>query len=146
MAYATQNDLVPLRMTEKDLIELTDDSQSGAVDDDIVTAALEEASGVVDSYCRARYVTPLQADRNIVSLTLDLAMYILFKRRRETRISDTVQSAYSAAISFLKDVAAARASLDQPSGGTPQSSGAGPEHSRKDCELAFREEHLKGFC
>jgi phage gp36-like protein len=145
MAYATQDDLCPLRMTEKDLTELTDDTFTGDINTDIVTAALQEASGLVDSYCRARYQTPLQADDNIVSLTLDIAVYILFKRRRQNKISETVQSAYTTAMGFLKDVAAARASLDQPSGGSPQATAAGPEHSEKDRELAFREEHLRGF-
>lgn len=145
MAYATQDDLVPLRMTEKDLTELTDDDNSGEINSDIVNAALDEASGIVDSYCRSRYATPLQADQNIVSLTLDLTVFILFKRRRQTKISETVQSARDAAIAFLKDVASARASLDQPSGSAPQTSCAGPAYSRKDRELIFREEHLKGF-
>ncbi|MDR3723269.1 MAG: DUF1320 domain-containing protein [Terracidiphilus sp.] len=145
MAYATQDDLVPLRMTVKDLTELTDDDGTGEINTDIVTAALAEASGIVDSYCRTRYTTPLQTDQNIVSLTLDLTVFILFKRRRQTKINETVQTARDAAISFLKDVAACRASLDQPSGATPQSSSAGPAISQKDYELVFREDHLKGF-
>jgi phage gp36-like protein len=145
MAYATQDDLVPLRMTEKDLTELTDDLGTNEINADIVNLALNEASGIVDSYCRARYATPLEPDENIVSLTLDLTVYILFKRRRETKISETVQAARDAAIAFLKDVSTAKASLDQPAGNTPQSSTAGPQHSRKDHELVFREEHLEGF-
>ena len=145
MAYATQADLVPLRMTEKDLTELTDDAGAGAIDSTIVDAALAEASGLVDSYCRGRYQTPLQANQNIVSLTLDIAVYVLFKRRRETRMAETVQTAYTGAIAFLKDISASKASLDQPSGAAPQSSTAGPQHSRLDGELAFRAEHLKGF-
>jgi phage gp36-like protein len=145
MAYAAQTDLVPLRMTEKDLIELTDDDFTGQVNTAIVDAALAEASGVVDSYCRARYQTPLQTDQNIVALTLDIAVYTLFKRRRQNQLSETVQGAYNAAIAFLKDVAAAKASLDQPSGNQPQTSSAGPQYSCVNRELAFREENLKGF-
>jgi phage gp36-like protein len=146
VAYATQTDLVPLRMSQKDLIELTDDANTGQVNTQIVAAALEEASGRVDSYCRARYVTPLQQSDTVKSLTLDIAVYLLFSRRRETRISDTVQQRFQQAMDFLKDISSAKASLDQPATAqTPQGSLAGPEASEKDEHLRFRDCHLEGF-
>jgi phage gp36-like protein len=152
MAYATQGDLVPLRMSQKDLTELTVDTPSGdpatdaATTAGITAAALEEASGRVDSYCRARYVTPLQQSDDVKSLTLDIAQYLLFSRRRETRISDTVQQRFEQAIAFLKDISTAKASLDQPATvQTPQGSMAGPEISKKDRHLVFREENIEGF-
>jgi phage gp36-like protein len=145
MAYATQSDLVPLRMTQKDLIELTDDEMNGEVNADIVTGVLEEASGRVDSYCRGRYVTPLQASDDVTSLTLDIAVYLLFSRRRETRITDTVQQRFNQALAFLKDISQAKASLDQPVSDTAQSSLAGPEISEKDRRLAFRDRNIDGF-
>jgi len=38
-------------------------------------AALEEGlRGRVDSYCRARYRTPLQTSNDVVGLTLDIAV------------------------------------------------------------------------
>jgi phage gp36-like protein len=114
VAYATQDDLVPLRLTQKDLIELTDDSDSGRVNAVIVTAALEEASGRVESYCRQRYITPLQQSDDVKALTLDIAVYLLFSRRRETRVGETVQQRFDQAIAFLRDIAAGKASLDQP--------------------------------
>jgi phage gp36-like protein len=146
MAYAAQSDLVPLRLTQKDLVELTDDAGSGQVNAAIVTAALEEASGRVESYCRARYATPLQQSDSVKALTLDIAVYVLFSRRRETRISDTVQSRFDQAIAFLKDIASAKASLDQPATAqTPQSSMAGPEVSDKDHHLRFSDRKIEGF-
>jgi phage gp36-like protein len=146
MAYATQADLVPLCLAQKDLIELTDDNNTGAVNAAIVTAALEEASGRVESYCRNRYVTPLQQSEDVKALTLDIAVYLLFSRRRETTIGETVQTRFDQAIGFLKDIAAGRASFDQPAtAAAAQSSIAGPEYSQKDRRLVFREEHLKGF-
>jgi phage gp36-like protein len=158
MAYAVQSDLVPLRMTQKDLNELTIDNVPGQTPIDptsteglaivaaVTSAALEEASGRVDSYCRARYVTPLQQSDDVKSLTLDIAQYLLFSRRRTTKITDTVQERFNQALAFLKDIAAAKASLDQPAtAATPQSSLAGPEYSHKDRELTFREENIKGF-
>jgi phage gp36-like protein len=114
VAYATQDDLVPLRLTQKDLVELTDDAFTGEVNSDVVNAALEEASGRVESYCRQRYVTPLQQSDDVKALVLDITLYLLFSRRRETRVSDTVQQRFDQAIGFLKDISAGKASLDQP--------------------------------
>jgi phage gp36-like protein len=152
MAYATQAQLCPLRLSQKDLTELTVDVPSGdpatdaATTASIVTAALEEASGRVDSYCRARYVTPLQPSEDVVSLTLDIAVYLLFSRRRTQRVTETVQTRFDQAIAFLKDIGAARASLDQPvTQTTAQASLAGPQISCRDQHLRFREDHLKGF-
>ena len=145
MAYATQSDLVPLRMTVKDLTELTDDDNSGDINTAVVTAALEEASGRVESYCRARYITPLQQSDDVKSLTLDIAVYLLFSRRRETNVGETVKDRFDQAIAFLKDIANAKASLDQPSGNQPQASLGGPEISRKDRNLRFGDRDLEGF-
>lgn len=146
MAYATQDDLVPLRLTQKDLIELTDDDNTGEVNADIVTAALTEASGRVDSYCRIRYVTPLQQSEDVKALTLDIAIYVLFSRRREIGISEAVAQRYQDAISFLKDISAGKASLDQPATApSPQSSLAGPEISCKDQHLRFSDCEIEGF-
>lgn len=152
MPYATQAQLCPLRLSQKDLAELTVDVPSGNPATDaaataaIVSAALEEASGRVDSYCRSRYVTPLQPSDDVVSLTLDIALYLLFSRRRTQTITETVQARFDQAIAFLKDISAGRASLDQPATQqTPQSSVAGPEISRGDRKLVFRDHNIEGF-
>ena len=145
MAHATQAQLTPLRLTNQDLIDLTDDADTGDINTATVAAALEEASGRVDSYCRNRYATPLQTSDDVVGLTLDIAVYLLFSRRRETNVGETVLARFNQAISFLKDVGAARASLDQPSGDTPQTSLGGPTISRKDRHLAFSDRNLEGF-
>ena len=150
MAYATQADLVPLRITQKELVELTDDAKTGAVNAALVTAALEEASGKVDSYCRNRYTTPLQASDSVKGLTLDIATWLLFSRRRNMKMNETIQSRYAEAMKFLNDISTGKAQLDQPVGDTPQQSGAGPviASSRQvpvDHDLRFRDEELKGY-
>jgi phage gp36-like protein len=151
VAYAIQADLVPLRMTQKDLTELTVDVPSGnpvtdaATTASITSAALEEASGRVESYCRARYVTPLQQSDDVKSLTLDIAQYLLFSRRRTTKMSETVQQRFDQAIAFLKDISKAVASLDQPATAAPQTSMAGPQISEKDRHLRFNDRNIEGF-
>ncbi len=145
MAYATQADLVPLRMTAKDLTELTDDDNTGTINTSLVSAVLEEASGRVESYCRNRYATPLQASDDVQSLTLDIAVYLLFSRRRETNVGETVKTRFDQAIAFLKDIASSKASLDQPISDQPQTSMGGPQISAKDRHLAFSDRNIEGF-
>jgi phage gp36-like protein len=55
LGYAVQADLVPRRLTQQELVQLTNDSGENTVDAANVTAILTEASAVVDSYCRERY-------------------------------------------------------------------------------------------
>ena len=145
MAYATQADLVPLRMTAKDLTELTDDDNTGTINTSLVSAVLEEASGRVESYCRNRYATPLQASDDVQSLTIDIAVYLLFSRRRETNVGETVKTRFDQAIAFLKDIASSKASLDQPISDQPQTSMGGPQISAKDRHLAFSDRNIEGF-
>jgi phage gp36-like protein len=145
VAYATQADLVPLRMTAKDLTELTDDDNTGTINASLVSAVLEEASGRVESYCRNRYATPLQASDDVQSLTLDIAVYLLFSRRRETNVGETVKTRFDQAIAFLKDIASSKASLDQPISDQPQTSMGGPQISAKDRHLAFSDRNIEGF-
>ena len=145
MAYATQSDLVPLRLTQKELVELTNDTRTGEVDPLVVDAALEEASGRVDSYCRNRYVTPLQPSGTLTGLTLDITVYLLFSRRRNVKLAETVRQRFEDAMQLLKDIAAGKANLDQPGTvQTPQSSTAGPVKSPKP--LRFGERDIEGFC
>ena len=152
MAYAAQSDLVPpgTRMSLKDLIGLTDDNKTGQVNAAVVNAILEEASGTVDSYCRNRYVTPLQSSDVVKARTLDIAVYLLFSRRREVKIGEVVRQRYVDAIAFLKDVSAGKAQLDQPTGDPPQQSTAGPVIASgrsvpKDRDLRFGDHNLKGY-
>jgi phage gp36-like protein len=146
MAYAVQSDLVPLRLTQAELVQLTDDTNSGQANAAIVSAALEEASGRVDSYCRGRYATPLQVGDDVKGMTLDIAVYLLFSRRRNAKMAETIRQRYEDAIAFLKDVAAAKASLDQPaSQAIPQASTAGPQISERDCHLRFSDREIKGY-
>jgi phage gp36-like protein len=108
---------------------------------------LEEASGTVDSYCRGRYVTPLAPSDMVTARTLDIAVYLLFSRRRGgLQPTELVRQRYEDAIAFLKDVAAAKASLDQPATQqVAQTSTAGPEISDRDRHLKFDDHNIEGF-
>jgi len=147
MAYAQQSDLCPLRLTVTELTQLTCDDSSATINAAVVSAVLEEASGTVDSYCRARYVTPLQPCDMVTAKTIDIALYLLFRRRRGgLQPTEIVRQGYEDAIQFLKDVANCKASLDQPATQqVSQSSTAGPQVSNRDHHLRFNDRHIEGF-
>jgi phage gp36-like protein len=142
MAYATQDDLVPRRLTEQTLGQLTDDSGKDTINADVVTQVLTEASATVDSYVRLRYAVPLQPSEQIKGLTLDIAVYLLYSRR--DRISVAVQTRYDNAIQFLRDVGAGKAGLDQPTGAADQTSGGPVVTNQNKCEK-FSDHNLRDF-
>ncbi len=144
MAYAAQSDLL-LCVTQAQLVQLTDDANTKQVDAGTVSGVLDEASAVVDSYCRTRYITPLQPSTDATRITRDIAVYLLYSRRPQ-KMSDTVRQRYDDAIALLKDVSVGRASLDQPAGvPTPQVTGGGPVLPRCN-DQRFTECNLEGFC
>lgn len=112
MSYAVQADLSPRRMSNAELVQLTDDTNSGLVNAQLVTDVLDEASGMIDSYARTRYNVPLQSSSQVKGLCLTITEYLLYLRRK--RMKPDVRQSYEDAISFLKDVSSGKAGLDQP--------------------------------
>jgi len=141
MLYANENDLIPRRLAEQEAIELTNDSGGSSINSQVIADCLTEASALIDSYCRARYTVPLQLSDQVKGLALDVGLYKLFLRRR--RVPEEVKLAYDNAVAFLKDVAAGRAGLDQPTGATAQSSGG--EVKSTEVEEKFSDTNLGGY-
>ncbi|MBZ5533088.1 MAG: DUF1320 domain-containing protein [Acidobacteriia bacterium] len=141
MPYAIQADLSPRRITAAELIQLTDDTNSGAVNAQVVTDVLTESSALIDSYCRARYNVPLQASDQVKGICLDIAEYKLYLRRK--RVKDDVRKAFEDAVSFLRDLSTGKAGLDQPVSATPQSGGGDVQST--DVEEKFSDDNLAGF-
>ena len=140
MPYATQADLLN-QITQTELVQLTDDTGAGSVDSAKVDAALNAASATIDAYAGARYTLPLQSSEKVKQLAVDLAIYELEKRRR--RLRDATLAARDAALSFLRDLAARRAVLDQPAGASAQQTEA--DVKKTDQERVFSDENLEGF-
>jgi len=98
-------------------------------------------SATIDAYAGARYTLPLQSSEKVKQLAVDLAIYELEKRRR--RVRDATLAARDAALSFLRDLAAGRAVLDQPSGAPAQQTEA--DVKKTEQERVFSDENLEGF-
>lgn len=110
MGYCTQDDLVA-RFGQSELTANTDRSDTGTIDATVVAAAIEKATGTIDSYIGARYALPLQSTPSkLKSICEDLARQALFTTERPKIVDDDA----AAAIAWLKDISAGRASLDVP--------------------------------
>jgi len=116
MAYCTQEDLEE-EIPEAKLIELTDDTGSGTVDEDIITEVIAEADAVIDSYCGHRYTVPFGSENfpDIIRLfSIRLAVYELYSRRVDGGIPDSVADNYDKTLDHLNRITLGRAQVNAP--------------------------------
>jgi phage gp36-like protein len=142
MAYTTIADLRK-RLSEAKLIQLTDYKNLGSVDPDVVTAAINSASGIIDSYAAARYALPLTASDQVKDIEVTLTIFKLYEGRQ--LVTDQVRQSYEDAIAFLKDVSAGRASLDQAAAPQPTSGGAVVTRNHTTSPYKFDDTNLEAF-
>lgn len=111
MSYATQTDILNL-ISEKELVSLTDDTQSGVVDATKVSKAIADADAEIEGYCAKRYTVPFNPVPGIIAkLSVDIAIYNLYSRR--SVMPDIRQKKYDDAVRLLRDIAKGVANLDQ---------------------------------
>ncbi len=113
MAYITQSDLVPGRMSLAELVQLTDDAGTGEVDTTALGPCIAQAEGLLESYVSGRYTLPLTATAQVKGLALDLCVFKLFSRRPSRAVPEAVQKNYEAALDLLRRVSRGDAALDQ---------------------------------
>ncbi len=65
------------------LLQLTDDSDSGQINQTVVNECIARGDAIINSYCSARYIVPFAAEETDVirMLSEDLAIYHLYARR-----------------------------------------------------------------
>lgn len=122
MGYCTTDELNTVIPSDI-LVRLTDDASLGEVDEEKLSAAVDEAAGEIDSYLAGRYELPLSTTPAILSkFNKDIAVYNLYGRYKSS-IPDTWKNRYDTAVRFLTKVAEGRITLGiQPS---PDPAGAG---------------------
>ncbi len=107
MAYLSNSDIQSL-LGNAAYIELTDDEDTGAADEGIVTTARLGAEGEANSYFARRYRVPIDTSSEpetaaaIKSFVLDLAIYRLHSRRPP--IPDDIVRRRTEAIAWLERV------------------------------------------
>lgn len=119
MGYCVKADIAKL-LPEAQLIRLTDDEGSGAVNDGRVEEAIDSAAEEIDSYLSSRYKLPLEKTVPILGkLNVDIAIFNLYSRVKES-IPETRQKRYDNAVRFLGKVAEGKMSLGvQPAPDAP---------------------------
>jgi len=101
MAYSEQVD-IENSIQLSHLVELTDDLETGAVVDDVITRAIEDADSEIDLYCRKKYAVPLTVTNEIRKMSVDITIYNLYSRR-EGPPADRL-SRYLAVVEKLKAI------------------------------------------
>ncbi len=142
MAYAQQTDIAPRRLTLPQLVQLTDDTNSGQVNVAVVADALSDASGIIEMHCRERYALPLFQTNELTALTVDIAVYKLYTKRPGKMPAEVLQT-YKDALGFLTSIAAKKISLDQPIGAVDQAPSAKLAVSTRP--KVFSNSNLEGF-
>ena len=123
MAYATQADM-EASFSAVDMIALTDRATppAGAIDTDVLDAALINASSMMDGYFSRKYTVPLAAPSpDVVIRCVHLAYYLLHR----DAVPDKVKLDYNGALSWLRDVSDGRVRLDGAQPLAPASDGDG---------------------
>lgn len=141
MSYCAQSDLLS-QISESQLISLTDDHNTGAVVESIVTQAIADADSEIDGWIGKKYSVPLTTVPDIVKkLSIDISLYNLYSRSRG--IPEDRKDRYRNAITFLKSVAKGEATLgeDDP-GGSPTIEGI---EMNVGADRTFDRDSLEGF-
>lgn len=143
MAYSTQADLEQHASADA-LLQLTDRAQppAGAIDAAIVAAALDDATGIVEGYLRARYALPLDPiPAEIVRYTTHIAFYLLHGNAQV--YPEAVKADYEAALARLKDIAKGLALLSSAAPAAPASLSQSAEYD--GAERLFTRDSMRAF-
>ncbi len=100
MAYCTTNDLLA-RFDTDELLRLTDRANSGSIDEQVVSAAIDDASNLIDGYLGGRYTLPLSVVPSVLTkICADIARFNMY----DHSVPETVEKNNKAAMDFLKSV------------------------------------------
>lgn len=115
MTYCTQQDMID-RYGEEDLTQLTDRDQTGSIDAAVLSTAIDDGGGTIDTYLSKRYALPLaQVPAVLKRLNCDIARYYLYG----TEAPDSVADRHNAALELLQSISKGDIDLpvDEVSGG-----------------------------
>ncbi len=107
--YATTADMVRT-FGESEVIELTDRTGTGEIDQGILDGALADASAEIDSHLAARYRLPLvPVPTHLIRICCNIARYML--TGSDVQETDPIRVRYKAAVDYLKLAAAGKIHL-----------------------------------
>jgi phage gp36-like protein len=137
MAYCTKTDIL-LNLDEQLLIQLTDDNDTGVVDDDIVLSAIEDADAEIEGYCSG-YTLPFNpVPRLIKKLSVDIALHNLFGRRHNE--PKDISDQYAKDVKILENITRGLVKIGKES---PSDRSGSVKVSAND--PIFNQDTLKGY-
>lgn len=115
MAYCT---LADIEAPNEDLIELTDDGDTGEVDQDNVDKAIGNADELIDGYLRGRYTLPLDPVPGLIrTLSATITLRRLYGRRPRLAVPDSLSDDYKNALKLLENIQKGLVTLGAPTTG-----------------------------
>lgn len=123
MNYCTVEDVLN-QVPQERAVELTNDSESRLDGAEVVTAKIEAcitaAQSIVDGVLRSVVSLPLATvDKILLTITRDLAIYELYKRRVVLEMPEGLSELRKNAMSLLSRIASGEIRLDLPTGVEP---------------------------
>lgn len=141
--YSTLTDIKKL-IPEEVVIQLTDDENTGAVNQTRVDEAIAQADAEIDSYCGGKYSVPFATVPDIVKkISVDIAIYNLYSRRVE-EMPETRSDRYKNAIRQLEGIAKGNISIGEATEPTAAEQG-GVEKNKTESDRIFTKDTLSGF-
>lgn len=139
MAYTTRQDLDD-RIGVDELLMLTDPSNSGLVDEEIIARAMEDADAEIDGYIAGLYSLPLvNVPSNLIRIAVDIARFRLWN----DRASEEVRRRYDDAVRYLERVANGSIRLSPDLAGATTAATGGIAYA-KPC-LAITDETMSAY-
>ena len=139
--YAGKADMIE-RFGEQELIDLTDrNGSAGTIVDEVLNAALGDASADIDGYLAGRYPLPLTfVPPVLIRHSCDLTRYYLYDNRLDPQ--HPAARRYTATIRFLEQMARGTVQLGLPQEQVPDSVDLAEMASQP---TVFGREKSKGF-
>jgi phage gp36-like protein len=113
-AYTTQQ-AIQGNIHYNDLVALTDDTNSGQLNQAVLQQVIENASGVVDMFCANIYGNQIPFNpvpSSVASMTLTIACYMLFERAQIPPEQNKFFPRYKMVMNFLQKVNSGEMHLD----------------------------------
>jgi phage gp36-like protein len=103
MSYNTIDKVKQLRIPEVTLIQLTDDTDLGIINDAIATGVIAGGDALIDSYLRGRLVLPLSPVPDLIpELALDIYAYGFYALKPNFEMPKTIAERYTNALATLR--------------------------------------------
>jgi phage gp36-like protein len=114
MPYCSKQDLID-RFGNDELVQLTDDANTGVINDVVLNQAISDASAEMDGYLASRYQLPLANQPQVLKpLACNITRYLL----HDESAGDQVTKRYDAAIKSLVNISKGIISLGLTDTGT----------------------------